>query len=140
MVHPIGEADALQERLGSLAPSCRAYPREGKGQLEILGGGERLEQAKVLEDETDGGPAKLGKPVAPQLSEIVARDLDAAGLRVLQASDDREQGRLPGTRGPDERDVPGPIDAERDACEDGELTVASRVAVAETLDLYRSCR
>jgi hypothetical protein len=83
MVHPIGEADALQERLGSLAPLRGAYPREGKGQLEILGGGERLEQAKVLEDETDGGPAKLGKPVAPQLREIVARDLDPAGLRVL---------------------------------------------------------
>jgi prolyl-tRNA synthetase len=112
------EADAVEKAVSVAPAALDAYAGERECQLDVLHGGERLEEAEMLEDKTDDAPAELCEVVAGQRREIAATDDDLALLRALQAAEYGKQGRLARARRADERDILPFPDVERDIAQD----------------------
>lgn len=57
---------------------------------------------KGLENDTDVSPSELGEIILVEAGQILAPDLDRAGIDPFEPRDRHEQGGFAGTRGPHE--------------------------------------
>ncbi len=98
------QADPLQERRDLLVARARFGPGDPQWDLDILGGGERVQKSERLEDE---GDVLTPDPVEVTLRGIRDDDLSDAGRsarRRLDTAKDVQEGRLSRPRGADEHD------------------------------------
>jgi hypothetical protein len=123
MVAPVGEPDALQQRLrppGIRLP-LRARPAGGEGrQQHILQHGALRQQMMLLEHESDQAVAQAGQRILGQQPQVPAVQHHRPRGRPVEAADDVEQRAFAASGRPDHRErFPG-LHAQADAVQHAE--------------------
>ena len=85
---------------------------------DIFQRGHGRDQMKGLKHDADIAAAKSRQRVFAQVGEVLAGDLDGAGIGAFEAGEHHQQGRLAGARGADQADRLAFADIEVDILED----------------------
>ena len=72
VLHPVGEADLLEQLLDPLLALARARALEQQRHLDVLVGGDLRQQVEALEDEADLAVADVGQLVDVELGDLLA--------------------------------------------------------------------
>src|SRR5258708_18960309 len=91
MLRPIAQTHSLQGLGGTSAPLSRADPPWDEGGLDVLDCRQGGQEVERLEDEPDGGGAKLGEPGLGQRGQPLAIEVDSARTGAVQAAKKLQQ-------------------------------------------------
>ena len=131
VVHPLGEADAGEELLGTVhrLRAARGITRRECGDEDILQHGALREQMMGLEDEANLPVARGREGEFVEGVEALAVEEEFAGVGQVERADEVEQGALAAAARPDDGDGLAARDFEREAAQHGQVA-ARRAGVA----------
>ena len=130
---PVGQPDPGQRLHRPLPALGLVDPGVTQRQLDIAPGRHRGQQVELLEDEPDLLVADLGQLGLGHLRDVRAVQLVVPARRVVQATQDVHQRRLPRPRRPHDRHVVTRLDIQRDAPQRVHLTRIRAVDLRDVL-------
>src|SRR2546427_5628201 len=104
MARALRHAHELEELPAPLRTNRGPFPRQSQWKLYVLLRGERRDEVEELKDETDAGQAILDEVSISEIDEVGTIYLDSACGGPVDPAEEIQQGRLPASRGPLDRD------------------------------------
>ena len=111
------------------APARSSYPRELKGQLDVLDRAQSRKELQELEDESDAAAAELGQRVVVQGGGPDPFDLDVTARREVGRAGEVEQGRLAAAAPADDGQPLPPAEVQGDPVESGNPLIRNGVVL-----------